>query len=203
LFTPVSSGKLVVKSYVHPPRILRFFCRENKTNRAMDESRSPSGMAALSPTHTSGSTTPRHGHCGHRPIQPPCPRTMTTHHGPRLDFTDEGPTAVGPTATGPPLGNTKEPTEENRSLFSAACPPLGNPTEPTEENRSLFSAVTLAVSYPTLSETHPRRPTYPRNRSRQFIVHGPLEAQRRWTQQVIVHGPMEVQRTRTARSWER
>ena len=86
-----------------------------KANRAMDESRLSRSTAALSSPHTSQLTTPRHGHRGHRPIQPPHPHTMTTRHGPdvtndgpRPDVTDMGPSEVGPTETGPLL---KRPTE--------------------------------------------------------------------------------------------
>ena len=76
-----------------------------KDRTAMDESHSPLATAATPPTHTPGSTTPRHGHCGHRPIQPTCPiqpRTMTTCHGPNLGGpTDETHLLLGAVASSP------------------------------------------------------------------------------------------------------
>jgi hypothetical protein len=109
--------------------------RRSKANRAMDESRSPPGAAALSPTQFTGSSTTgrscqRHGH-GPRLPQP---QTMITRHGPRHGddtlrlegSTEESPLLSGLAALSPTQSGTTGPS----SMHS-------NTTESTTSRQSL------------------------------------------------------------------
>ena len=107
----------------------------------MDKSRSPSATAALPPTHMPGPTTPRHSHCRHGPNHPPCPRTITTRHGPCLDLTEkdltvitnEYPTAFGLTTTIPPAPILHEDsTAVGPTTMLPTSPILHNPTQPEQ-----------------------------------------------------------------------
>ena len=91
----------------------------------MDESRSPSATAASPPTHTPGSTAPRHGNRGHRPVKPPRPRTITTRQGPRLETTTEDPTIL--TNMNPPATNPTMP-DPNPHKDPTAVGPVGPTT---------------------------------------------------------------------------
>jgi hypothetical protein len=117
--------------------------RRSKVNWAMDKSRSPPGVAALSPTRSTGSSTTGWSCKRHRPHLPQ-PQRIITHHGPR--HKDDTPQLEGSTEENRPLLGvivSLDGTNEGSSLGNPAevGPPLGGPAK---ENCPLLGAVFLA-----------------------------------------------------------